>query len=372
MTKNQWIRLLMGTWIVLMTTGAAQSTVLYQEDFSYDTYTNATNASTVGWSYSATYGNNNWGIIRDEGTGTGLLLWAINGWTHPLDSTITGTNGTKIMVQALMWPQWGNVSAGLYSLDYSSFFYPGWTGGGPRMNYGDGKLTLIQPDAAGGASSAEAIVSGISPATACFTMVIDLMTGTADAYLGSVETGNLLIAGFNMKGTWPLAQFQANLVACNKFGAVANQGLIDKIKVSAVAAATGLPSFTQWQALYFTSAQVTNASISGPAASPLGDGLANKLKFALGRSPWEQFSPMLSAGALPDGRPSFILSRRLDAESLGLQLEASTDLTAWSFAPGVYETTVISNNAETETIRVSPPSGATSESWFLRFRIPLN
>ena len=371
MTKNNWIRILMGSLIFLVTTGGAQSTTLYQEDFS--AYSGVVNASTVGWSYSTTYGNNNWGIIQDQGVaGAGPMLFAINGWTHPLSSPISGTNGTKIMVQALLWPQWGSVTAGLFSQDFNTFSFPGWTGGGPRMNYGNGTVTLVQPDGAGASASVSSLLAGVTPSTANFTMVIDWSTGKADLYLGTVQTGNLLIAGFDMKGSWTLAQFQTNLVACNKFGAVANQGLIDNIKVSAVAAATGLPSFTQWQALYFSPAQLANAAISGPAASPLGDGLANKLKFALGRSPWEQFSPMVSAGALPDGRPSFILTRRLDAESLGLQLEASTNLTAWSFAPGAYETTVISNNAETETIRVSPPSGATPSIWFLRFRIPLN
>jgi hypothetical protein len=146
-------------------------------------------------------------------------------------------------------------------------------------------------------------------------MVIDWLTGKADLYLGTMEIGNLLIAGFDMKGSWTLAQFQTNLVACNKFGAVANQGLIDKIKVSAVATATGLLSFTQWQAWYFTPAQLTNASISGPAAAPLGDGLANKLKFALNRSPWERFAPIVGGGLFSDGRASIVVTRRLDGQA---------------------------------------------------------
>jgi hypothetical protein len=122
MTKNKWTSLLMSSLIFLVTTGAAQSTALYQEDFS--SYAGVKNAGDYGWSYSTNYGNYNWGIIQDQNAGTGPCLWAINGWTHPLGSPISGTNGTKIMVQALLWPQVGSVTAGLFSQDYSTYFYP--------------------------------------------------------------------------------------------------------------------------------------------------------------------------------------------------------------------------------------------------------
>ena len=131
-------------------------------------------------------------------------------------------------------------------------------------------------------------------------------------------------------------------------------------------------NFAEWQAFHFSAAQLADPSISGPAADPLSDKLTNKLKFALGRGPWEQFPPVSHTDPLPDGRPAFVFSRRPDAAGIGLQIQVSTDLVNWSSSPAAYEASTIATGSDIETIRVSPPPGSVPPRWFVRIICPLN
>jgi hypothetical protein len=230
--KNTTIRKTMqGLAMSLLATSASHAAILYQQDFS--SYSGVTNASTVGWSYSTTYGNNGWGIIQDQGTGTGPELWAISGWTHALTTPFSG-NETQITVQSLMFPQAGTAMAGLYSQNFSTFFYPGWTGTGPQMTFSGGNFSLQQSASAGGASSVTVPVASVTAGNANFSMVIDVTTGLADGYFGSPETGTLLINDFDLKGSQTLSQFQTDLYSNVNVGVYSNQGLFDNITVAAI------------------------------------------------------------------------------------------------------------------------------------------
>jgi hypothetical protein len=54
---------------------------------------------------------------------------------------------------------------------------------------------------------------------------------------------------------------------------------------SALLIITMQPSFTGWQNLWFTSAQLGNPAISGDTAAPAGDGIPNLLKYAFNLNP---------------------------------------------------------------------------------------
>ncbi|MFZ4683399.1 MAG: PEP-CTERM sorting domain-containing protein [Terrimicrobiaceae bacterium] len=229
--KNTLRKTLLGLALSLFTSLAAHSAILYQQDFS--SYPNVTSASTVGWSYSTTYGNDTWGIIQDQGTGSGNMLFAINGWTHALTTPFSG-NETQIVVQSLIFPQVGSASAGLFSQNFSAFNgTANWAGFGPQMTFSGGNFSLQQSGNAGGASSVSVAVSGVTVQNAIFSMVIDVTTGLANGYFGS-PSGTLLVSGFDLKGSQTLSQFQTDLYANGNFGVISNQGLFDDITVSAV------------------------------------------------------------------------------------------------------------------------------------------
>jgi hypothetical protein len=52
-------------------------------------------------------------------------------------------------------------------------------------------------------------------------------------------------------------------------------------------------SFRQWRETHFDSAGQADPDVSGPAAQPAGDGLANLFRFAVGRGPFEEASSLL-------------------------------------------------------------------------------
>jgi hypothetical protein len=134
-----------------------------------------------------------------------------------------------------------------------------------------------------------------------------------------------------------------------------------------VAEPSGYP---RWQLIHFNAIQLANAAVAGPLADPLGDGLSNKLKFALGRGAWERFTPVEPSTPLPDGRKTFVYRRNLAAGAPIPLLEVSTSLAIWDSAPAAYEKTILSTAGDIETIQVAPPSSYTGGTWFVRVAVP--
>jgi hypothetical protein len=234
--KNTLHKTVLGLVLGLFTSLAAQAGVLYQQDFS--SYSSGTSAEAVGWSgsYATIGGDSGWGSIIDQGVGTGPMLTVTSGWTHNLTTGFTG-NETQITVQALMFPQWGVASVGLYSANFNtspSWNGAGWVGTGPTMMIHDGQFSLLSSVNAGHGSSAPVAAPAFSAGNANFSMVIDVTTGLADGYFGSPGAGTLLINDFDLKGSQSLSQFRTDLFANSKIGVRANQGLFDNITVAAI------------------------------------------------------------------------------------------------------------------------------------------
>jgi hypothetical protein len=266
---------LYGILLSLLTPMVAQAdAVLYQQDFSYLDYSDNTPAETAGWSgsYATIGGGPSWGNIMDQGTGTGLMLTVISGWTHNLTLPIS-TNATKIVVKSLMFPQAGIASVGLYSGNFNtspSWNGDGWSGTGPTMNFSGGNFSLTRSVNAGQGSSAAVAVPGVVPGSANFSMVIDVTTGLADGYFGSPETGTLLVSGFDLKGTQTLSQFQSDLLANSKIGVKSNQGLFDSLSVEEILEPlppVNQPDVTVYQQDFSSYSSPTSAEAGGWSGS---------------------------------------------------------------------------------------------------------
>jgi hypothetical protein len=237
MKTNRTIKLaILGLGLGLLTSVSAQAdATLYQQDFS--AYSGSiTDPASVGWQYPWNDGFN----IQDQGTGTGMCLWHIGGFSHALTSPLS-TNATKIVVKALLWPQWGSATAGLTSTGFNNFgsgsgaYTATWYGFGPRLQFSGGNLSILGGGNEGGDASAAVAVSGASAGNANFSLVIDVTTGLANAYFGSPETGTLLISGFDLKGASDLTTWQANVRSMNNFVVLGNQAIIDNLSVSEIA-----------------------------------------------------------------------------------------------------------------------------------------
>ncbi len=118
------------------------------------------------------------------------------------------------------------------------------------------------------------------------------------------------------------------------------QILINAIDHLIAAGANGsLPAgYDAWRETHFEGADLDDDSVSGPAAAPLGDGIANLVKFALGVSPYEsarEFLPFVSVEEVADApEPGEYLVLRVihreDLAGIEVHVDLSRDLIDWS------------------------------------------
>jgi hypothetical protein len=263
---------LYGILLSLLTPMAAQAdAVLYQQDFS--SYSGSiTTPGSVGWQYPWNDGFE----ITDQGTGTGMSLWHIGGFSSPMSPV--SSNATQIVVKSLLWPQWGFATAGLTStgfndynnVNYAEYNTDQWSGYGPRLQFSDaGNLSILRGGNEGAAASAAVAVSGVTAGNANFSLVIDVTTGLADAYFGSPETGTLVINDFDLKGTSDFATWQANIRSMDNFVIRGNQAIVDNISVEEIVATPPAvqPGITVYQQDFGSYTSPTSAEAGGWSGS---------------------------------------------------------------------------------------------------------
>ncbi len=117
-------------------------------------------------------------------------------------------------------------------------------------------------------------------------------------------------------------------------------------------------TFDEWRTAYFSAEELDDESISGPGASPAGDGVANLLKYAMGLG-----DPKIPARhALPQadivgGELQLTFPRAKGAEDVELIAAFSSDLLTWESGENVVEVvgTVDDGDVEWITVRVTAP-----------------
>jgi fibronectin type 3 domain-containing protein len=117
-------------------------------------------------------------------------------------------------------------------------------------------------------------------------------------------------------------------------------------------------TFGSFQQQYFTSQQIANPLISGPAADANGDGVKNLLAYAFDLNPWNPASANMPVAQVTGGYLTMSFIRRKSPTDLGYVVEVSGDLSTWNSGP-TYTTgvTVAPRDANTEivTVRDSTP-----------------
>lgn len=128
--------------------------------------------------------------------------------------------------------------------------------------------------------------------------------------------------------------------------------------------------FAAWRRPVFSAAELTNASVSGDTADPDGDGLPNRLEFALNLNPRSKDSAAATTLALATvgGQQRLRLShrKRRYATDLVFHYETSGNLATWTaFTPAATATVYV--DALTDQVTVETPLGG--ERKFVRVRV---
>jgi peptidoglycan/xylan/chitin deacetylase (PgdA/CDA1 family) len=125
-----------------------------------------------------------------------------------------------------------------------------------------------------------------------------------------------------------------------------------------------------FKSTFFSSVELTNDAISGPAADPDGDGYSNLMEYALGTNPKHADQPAQQS-ALVSGNLALTYTRSKTAADLAYIVEVSNDLQTWkSSAADVSTATVLNDDGYTQTLRVKDLTAPSSiEPRFMRLRI---
>ncbi len=146
---------------------------------------------------------------------------------------------------------------------------------------------------------------------------------------------------------------------------------------SALVVIVGSGGYDQWRAANFTAAEVASTAISGPNATPAGDGISNLMKYALGLNPHVDTSSSLPRTEIVNLSGLNYQQLRLVSPvstSVTYAGEVSPDLSAWSSLATDVEVTVQANTPSagqtTRLFRDKTPIGPIKR--FIRLRATLN
>ena len=126
--------------------------------------------------------------------------------------------------------------------------------------------------------------------------------------------------------------------------------------------------FEGWRHTYFSPAQLADPLISGPAAGAAG--VSNELRYALGHTPFESASALLT-GSISENSLTVQYRRRKNLLDVDFTIETSPNLDIWSSLTAPVPA-ISNNNDGTETVTITgPASFPASSRRFLHFRVAL-
>jgi autotransporter-associated beta strand protein len=181
-------------------------------------------------------------------------------------------------------------------------------------------------------------------------------------FLGTIQAAGLS-ATYWAGGPW----WGSYILSCEP----TNNFTTDAAQMSVLQNYTGA-IFSSWEANYFSSAGLANATVSGASANPTGDGVCNLLDYAFGLSPAIFNGPsVLPEVQLQNGQLSLTYVRNKSASDLTFTVEVSGDMKTWSSGT-TYTTapTILGDNGFLQTIQVTDLTLATRNSRrFIRLKV---
>lgn len=135
--------------------------------------------------------------------------------------------------------------------------------------------------------------------------------------------------------------------------------------------------YAAWQGQVFSAAQLANPSVSGPTASPAGDGIPNLIKYALGLNPLANGASGLPVASIATtGSGSYLAltyTQVLSATDITYTVQVSTDLQNWNSGSGFTTQPSAVTNAggltQTVTVQAVTPIDALNPKEFIRLQV---
>lgn len=236
--------------------------------------------------------------------------------------------------------------------------------------------TLMGSTATGLYLSAGASVLSGAPApiisSSVYTLTITLSRQEAavvfTSRLNGGNTGDYLLSGTDGStpsvATASFDQFALRIAGgSNSIDTLKLTGLQYAVEATPVAP-TG---FVAWLQQHFTESERNNPAISGVAASPLGDGVPNLLKYALGLAPLNALPGNWHQTEFIAGGWVFIYQRPADRPDVTYQVEVTTDLASWTTNGVAHELESSNGGSQTWRAIYVPPVGVGQA--FFRLRV---
>ena len=105
---------------------------------------------------------------------------------------------------------------------------------------------------------------------------------------------------------------------------------LDLSTPGAVRATLVADHFATWRRDHFNAEEIANLQISGPTATPAGDGMSNLIKYALGFDPKASRTGSGVSLVQSGGSPALLFQRPANRSDVVYSVEVSTDLQSWS------------------------------------------
>ena len=121
-------------------------------------------------------------------------------------------------------------------------------------------------------------------------------------------------------------------------------------------------NFPDWQRAHFSEDEIADTSISAWSAAPVGDGVVNLLKYALGLDPWAAAGGGVVELSQDAGKASLTYSRPAALTDVSYIAEASDDSSHW--LPVIQKRKALRNGIET-----LQAAEADSPHHFMRLRV---
>ena len=125
-----------------------------------------------------------------------------------------------------------------------------------------------------------------------------------------------------------------------------------------------------WREHYFPD-DLDDQSVSGPEASPAGDGVTNLMKYAMNLSPWESvlMKDLFDLSVSEEGKLVLFYQRRTDIDDVEYIIEVSEDLMDWKSGDPHVTEIVLDGGSGYEEIEARSALEPTATKGFIRLRV---